>query len=357
MECRKIREMLTAYLEGFVSSEERILIEKHIPSCHGCSNVLKDLKRAGELVKGLEEVEPPPWMKQRVMAQVRAEEEARESIFRRLLYPLHIKVPIEAFATVLIAVIAIYVFRAVEPEIKKDHGPSATQQVVAEGEASKEAPVKESPPGGSLLQEASPQMAPPKEPQKGMADSPAPGGETLALRGAQSERIRKRADSPAPGRETPAEESLRPGGGEGVGAQRVREEERERKEVASRQKDERAAGSAMKRDMERKASPAPPPRLRAFGPKRTEAIGVTLHARNVGIAIGEIENLLVRLGANRIEREYAEGAEVITAELQAEKLKDLLEKMKTVGEVKEKDAITDIAKGDTAIRIEIIGNP
>jgi len=304
MECEKIRKKLTAYLEGVVSPEERRFIEKHLPSCHGCSNTLEDLKRTEGLIKGLEEVEPPPWLKERVVAQVRVEEEAKKSLFRRLFYPLHVKVPIEAFATVLIVVVAIYVFRAGEPEIKGSLAPSTTQQVVGKGEASKETPSKESTPGGSLFQEASPRMASPKEAQK------------------------ERADLPALGRELLEKETLGPGRGEGAGAQKVREE-----------------------------APAAPFGLRAPAQKRTEAISITIHAKDVETTIREVENLLARLGANRIERKPTERAEIIAADLRAEKLEDLFEKLKTVGEIVEKDAASGIAKGDARVRIEIIGNP
>ena len=127
MECKGIREKLCAYLEGVVSPEESRIIEEHLNSCQECGTNLADLKKAEDLVKDLAEVEPPAWLTQKIMSRVRAEGERKKGIFQRLFYPLHIKVPIQALATVFIAVIAVFVFRAVEPEMKLAHLPGANQ--------------------------------------------------------------------------------------------------------------------------------------------------------------------------------------------------------------------------------------
>ena len=129
MECKIIREKLSAFLEGAVSPEESTLIGEHLQACQTCSMALEDLRKTEVLVKGLEKVEPPAWLKQKVMARIRAEEEAKKSILQKLFYPLHVKIPIEAFATVLIAVAAIYIFKAVEPDIERI--PSASSGPVA----------------------------------------------------------------------------------------------------------------------------------------------------------------------------------------------------------------------------------
>src|SRR3974377_1412220 len=123
MECQDIRKNLSAYREGMVSPEEQELIEQHMASCRSCSTALYELNRAGEVVKNLREVEPPPGMKQKIMARVREEAEPKKGILQKLFSPLRIKVPLEAFATVLIAVVAVYVFKSVEPQMKDLQAP------------------------------------------------------------------------------------------------------------------------------------------------------------------------------------------------------------------------------------------
>jgi len=137
MECKGVREKLCAYLEGVVPSEESRIIEEHLNSCPECRRNLADLKKTGELVKDLADVEPPAWLTQKIMSRVRTEEERKKGILQKLFYPLHIKVPIQALATLSIAVIAVFVFRAVEPEMKLAHLPAPTKPVITEEETGK----------------------------------------------------------------------------------------------------------------------------------------------------------------------------------------------------------------------------
>ena len=119
MTCNEIENRLPAYLEDLLSPEERKSIAGHLASCPRCSRAFADLKKAEELVHGLGEVEPPPFFEQRIMSRVREEAGRKQGILRRLFYPLHIKVPIQALAMLLVAVLAFYVYQTGEPEMKQ----------------------------------------------------------------------------------------------------------------------------------------------------------------------------------------------------------------------------------------------
>ena len=58
---------------------------------------------------------PPAWMAGKIMATIK--EDAGKGIWTRIRH-LHIKFPLQAAATVLIAVTALYIFRMTENEIK-----------------------------------------------------------------------------------------------------------------------------------------------------------------------------------------------------------------------------------------------
>ena len=107
MECRDVRKNLCAYGEGMVPPEDRERMEQHLAACPSCSTALYELDRAAETIKGLREVDPPPWMKGKIMARVREEAGRKKGFLQRLFYPLHVKVPLEALGMVLIAVVAI----------------------------------------------------------------------------------------------------------------------------------------------------------------------------------------------------------------------------------------------------------
>ena len=119
MICNEIENRLPAYLEDLLSQEERKSITRHLTSCPRCSRAFAGLKKAEQLVHGLGEVEPPPFFEQRIMARVREEAGQKQGILRRLFYPLHIKVPIQALATLLVAVLAFHVYQQGDPEMKQ----------------------------------------------------------------------------------------------------------------------------------------------------------------------------------------------------------------------------------------------
>jgi anti-sigma factor RsiW len=75
--CREFVELVTDYLEGMLSEEERIRFEAHLADCDGCDGYLEDMRR---LVGSLHELpEPPPDPATRE-ALVRAFRDLRESI-------------------------------------------------------------------------------------------------------------------------------------------------------------------------------------------------------------------------------------------------------------------------------------
>jgi hypothetical protein len=379
MECKHIRERLPAYREEDVDLEEKKAIGQHLSSCQKCSQALDDLKKAEELVKRLPEVEPPAWMTQKVMARVRAEEEKRKGIVQHLFFPLRIKIPIEVFATVLIAVAAIYVFKAVEPQMKPVGLPSAPEQGIA-----KEESVEPSPGTGRAGAAGADFQAPeskvavqkpakPAEKEKGARSADersrdsleeekrfgAESKEGLSVVAAdkslpaeprsqptstkKSESLQDRVERPARVSPSPSQETLPP---RQIPA-----------EVSARQKEPLAEKDVLAGEVHMSKTLAAPAALKA-APKEARQVGVTIHVGDIKSASGEIQGLLRRLGARRVEHESLQNAEILTTELQAEKLKELFEALKPIGDVKEKGGIPDISQGEIArIRIEVISQP
>lgn len=124
MECNRIQEKLSEYIEGPIPLDEKMLVEEHLKSCEKCREALSELKKTIGHIKNQEEIEPPSWLTQKVMAKIRAEAEPKKGLFEKLFYPLHIKLPVGAVATIAIAVTTIYIFKAIQPEIKLAKAPS-----------------------------------------------------------------------------------------------------------------------------------------------------------------------------------------------------------------------------------------
>jgi hypothetical protein len=138
MEHNDIRHKLSEFIDGSVTSEERAVIEEHLKTCLQCSSALEELRKTIGHVKALEEIEPPAWMTQKVMATVRAEAEERKGFFHRFFFPLRIKLPIQAITVLFLAVTGFYIYQNIQPAERVSKAP--TQESAAK---------KQAPPTGS----------------------------------------------------------------------------------------------------------------------------------------------------------------------------------------------------------------
>jgi hypothetical protein len=354
MECKGIREKLSAYLEGDLPSEEKRLIEAHLNSCQQCSSAVEDLGKTGEFLKNLEEVEPPAWMTKKIMARVRAEQEKKRGIFQKLFYPLHIKVPIEALATVLIAVLAVYVFRALEPEMKSIPVPPAVGPITTREEAPK--PSRE-PAADTLAPRAKEAI---KEQRRSDKDTAAPAPPAGALQARQEGKylLSRPAEEPLVAKK---KEVVSESQGElGRAAEALKKQEPPERKAASPsplQERENLALSDTARDTRERKKMAAAPKAMGTAAIKPEPVQILVTVKDVRGASGEVETFLGQAGARNIKKESLEGREVLTAELKAESVREFLDKLKVVGEMKEEPVSPDIAEGNIPIRVEIISNP
>jgi anti-sigma factor RsiW len=60
LSCREMVELVTAYLEGALSREDRMRFENHLAACDGCTLYLQQMRRTIELAGTLrvDEVSP-----------------------------------------------------------------------------------------------------------------------------------------------------------------------------------------------------------------------------------------------------------------------------------------------------------
>ena len=118
--CKAINNLLPAYLDDALPPSDKERVEEHLAVCSRCRQDVADLSKAVSLLHNLEEVEPPPFFEQRIMAAIREEEnKQKQSVWRKLFFPLHIKIPLQALTTVFIAVFAFLVYQKSGPEIKQ----------------------------------------------------------------------------------------------------------------------------------------------------------------------------------------------------------------------------------------------
>lgn len=299
-ECGDIRKMIPAHVDGALSPGEERLVREHLASCPECSRVFADLKRTRELVGGLAEVEPPPWLAQKIMAHVKDEAQKEAGIFKRLFYPLRVKVPLQTVAAMLIAGLVLYVYKEIEPPFEAPRAPVVTGQPAAQPSGA--LPAANVPSAAKTHHEAAAPAPAPAE-QEGVSARPQEEN-TLLLRSVKKNEAEKEASSPSG-----------PGEAQKAGTY--------------------AASSGIRR-----AAKAPTP------------VKVTLKVADVESAAGEVEELLRGQGARNIRRESREGQESVTGELEREKVGGLVEKLDDVGDAEPKWPA--LPPGDIAISIDMV---
>jgi hypothetical protein len=87
---------------------------------------------------------------------------------------------------------------------------------------------------------------------------------------------------------------------------------------------------------------------------KAEVPSFLVRVKDVRAAGGELESLLHRLNALNVQRESRGNNEVFTAELEADKIKELDEKLRLLGVVQEREASVVSREKDATLRIEII---
>jgi len=115
MNCQEVQAWLSDYLEQSLDAANLEIIENHLSLCPFCRAEADHLKECIRYIATLPSVDPPIGFTQRVMAQAR-EIEMQPSLWERLLFPLRIKIPIQATAVVMIGILAIYLLNKEPPD-------------------------------------------------------------------------------------------------------------------------------------------------------------------------------------------------------------------------------------------------
>lgn len=310
MECNKIRERLSLYLDGLASADERRLIEEHLHSCLRCIGHLADLKRTIGHVHELEDIDPPAWLTQKVMMKIKSEPGHGKGILNRLFYPLHVKLPIEIAAAVVIALTTFYIFKAAPPEMKLAEAPSdKVMPAVLEEKKQSQQEVKDrehsgKKPGTSAVTEDK--------------SAPAEPAEQPVLK-KKAETIERSAAAP----ETPTP-------------------------VLKDEKDAPQTGGV------RQETAPERPAFKSFEERRRNVVSLTVNVRDSRIAAKEIGTAIIQLGGKIIRTDSLDGRNVTLAELDYKRIRELFQRMEMLGDIKEDTAVYGGMTGNARIRIEVV---
>ncbi len=65
--CRKMVELITAYLEGALSEDDRALFDEHLRKCDGCDGYLEQMRTTIVMVGRLNTESVPPDVRRRLL--------------------------------------------------------------------------------------------------------------------------------------------------------------------------------------------------------------------------------------------------------------------------------------------------
>jgi hypothetical protein len=340
--CKEIENNLSLYLDDMLSGAEKLALEEHLKSCPHCSKVLAQLQKTGNLVSGLKDVEPPPWFKQKIMARVREEAE-KKSLVKKWFYPLQVKIPVQVFATVFIAVLAVYIYRTGEDRMKAVI-PSSAPAPVAEiqtdklPEESQKAP--ETVTTGVMKEKVAADKAARNE-TAAMYDRSS--GTTMSKEELKKELPQENvrvgaldAAKSIKGNIAPDVEDYKYANAPAAKSVKTMSEALEKK------KDSHVSASAVKagRTMQ----------MQTIIPQSR----IALYVVDINAAAGEVEKRLTKYGAKNIVREMPDDKIILTAEFKIQNMKDFIAQLKTIGLTKEIIMPSESTEGNVVAVIEIL---
>jgi anti-sigma factor RsiW len=332
-----LREKLSAYMDGEVSPEERSAISEHLEICKECRDAIEDLRKTVAHVKTLEKVEPPAWMTQKIMAQVRSKAESRKSIWQSLFFPLHIKLPLEAVTALFCVVIGYYVYQSVQPAVKFAGAPVQYEQSpVARKQAAPSpppAPQSVAEPGAA----GQPQTAVVRQAVKEEAKVQAPAAKTEAEQPAAGYREKKSTAAAVP-----AQTQVERRSAETAGAQ-----------TAANQV-EAARDAATRSEVRTKTAARP---AGALAVAEAPASGVTLVVSDLEKAAAEIKDRIGQAGGKIAGTESVSNGIVISATIPPARLQELMDRLDQLGKIREKNLPPVQPHAPVAIRITITPQP
>lgn len=344
----EIRRNLSAYLDNELNREERNLVEAHLAECPSCRKALQELARTIETLRSLPQEEPPPWLTARIMARVRSEAKPKSGFWQALLYPLHVKLPLEALALLCICITGYYLARSTSPEMQLTEPPPREMQAQqplpprqepggkpsGTGQPQKRVrPVGESSPPTAKGAEKRAEYAPP--PPQGPADTGISETRPAALQ--QSPAPATRRDSWRQGYETRQSDAVPQPAAEPEWRQRresVKPGAVERKAAANFEQEFEPAGRRYQTKThgawQNGASPS------AFPGGQATQLTMTLVTADPEEAADAIEKAITDLGGRVIRRAYEGESRSITVSMERSRVTELIGRMERIGRLQNK---------------------
>ena len=119
MRCKTVRRLLSDYAEGVLDVEKSEKVRSHLEACDGCMQKLEEHRAYMEKVALLRDVRAPEGFLEGVKARIRSEANGDAVKERKRLFFPGYKLPLELAGALAVVLIAVVIFRNIEPERKR----------------------------------------------------------------------------------------------------------------------------------------------------------------------------------------------------------------------------------------------
>ncbi len=340
--CGDMEERLGAYLEDFLDEKEKKALEEHLSACPHCRHTLEDLRKTKKILAGMVEVDPPPWLTEKIMAQIHEGHAQKEGFFRRLFFPLHIKIPVQALTTVFVVALSVYLYKSTLPEMADMEHPVPAPQVSgtqSPSETNKAAAddIRKSPAGTrdrSATEGAAQKKAMPRQ-----EAAPAPSEPAYADKMAEPSPASIHESAPRP-QESPPGKAIVPEGRADDALSLSKAAPAESLNKAGKFK---TRGMAVREGTGRAGEPGalPPPRS---GAQENVQSRITVLSANPPETAREVRAILLSLGGSRIDEKKSGRDSIISGWIDADVLSELKKRLKEIAVIDEGDSVlrTDV---------------
>jgi hypothetical protein len=115
MDCARIENLLSDYLDGSIRGSDLADVETHLRECRRCSAGAEGLKATIALLHGLRPVEAPPELIEKVRTEIGRGRVGRP-LWKKLFLPVHVKIPLEAAAVAVLFLLVVATHREQLPK-------------------------------------------------------------------------------------------------------------------------------------------------------------------------------------------------------------------------------------------------
>jgi hypothetical protein len=307
MTCHDARESLSAFLDEALGPDERREVAAHLEGCPDCRRELARLEQTVALLRRVEPARAPVGFVDRVMEAARPRPWYRRAA-AAVFVPFSVKLPAEAAALAMVALLAVYVFErtpALQESARQEPTARETprEKVAAPSPDLVGRPARPARPPSAESPTALRRLEPDRRDAGGAAPGvarPAPGAPDLDAAPAPPSAASKSEQAPAlSAPAAPAPAAPRAAGEPG-------------KEAESRQAENRRPPAGSSADAARGAPAAP--RLAAKRAAPSDAVA-GIAARDRDAAERDLAELIARVGGRETGRRREEEATVVEADV------------------------------------------